>query len=65
MSMRVNRMSVTLVNITFFFTCLFLFRNGFSALLFALLYSIIRKINAGNMWHLATCKSFSKQMTFD
>ena len=59
--MRVNRMSVTLVNITFFLTCLFLFRNGFSALLFALLYSIIRKINAQELVELIQVQHFTKK----
>lgn len=59
--MCVNRMSVTLVNITFFLTCLFLFRNGFSALLFALLYSIIRKINAQELVKLIQVQHFTKK----
>ena len=59
--MRVNRMSVTLVNITFFLTCLFLFRNGFSALLFALLYSIIEKINAQELIELIQVQHFTKK----
>ena len=54
-------MSVTLVNITFFLTCLFLFRNGFSALLFALLYSIIRKINAQELVKLIQVQHFTKK----
>lgn len=59
--MCVNRMSVTLVNITFFLTCLFLFRNGFSALLFTLLYSIIRKINAQELIELIQVQHFTKK----
>ena len=59
--MCVNGMSVTLVNITFFLTCLFLFRNGFSALLFALLYSIIRKINAQELVELIQVQHFTKK----
>ena len=59
--MCVNGMSVTLVNITFFLTCLFLFRNGFSALLFALLYSIIEKINAQELVKLIQVQHFTKK----
>lgn len=54
-------MSVTLVNITFFLTCLFLFRNGFSALLFAHLYSIIGKINAQELIELIQVQHFTKK----
>ena len=59
--MCVNGMSVTLVNITFFLTCLFLFRNGFSALLFTLLYSIIRRINAQELVELIQVQHFTKK----
>ena len=59
--MRVNRMSVTLVNITIFLTCLFLFRSGFSALLFALLYSIIGRINAQELIELIQVQHFTKK----
>ena len=59
--MRVNRMSVTLVNITFFLTCLFPFRNGFSALLFAHLYSIIGRINAQELIELIQVQHFTKK----
>ena len=54
-------MSVTLVNITFFLTCLFLFWKGFSALLFTLLYSIIRKINAQELIELIQVQHFTKK----
>ena len=59
--MCVNGMSVTLVNITFFLTCLFLFRNGFSALLFAHLYSIIGRINAQELIELIQVQHFTKK----
>ena len=54
-------MSVTLVNITFFLTCLFPFRNGFSALLFAHLYSIIGRINAQELIELIQVQHFTKK----
>ena len=59
--MCVNGMSVTLVNITFFLTCLFPFRNGFSALLFAHLYSIIGRINAQELIELIQVQHFTKK----
>ena len=54
-------MSVTLVNITIFLTCLFPFRNGFSALLFAHLYSIIGRINAQELIELIQVQHFTKK----